>query len=144
MPITHLCVKIHVYLLFCFWLQHIPPLLKSSLVRTTSGKEAFIGCAMFPMLASWLVLWHCGKIYLSKHFMLIDQLSQKQTLFLCPVGFPCSFLLHCCSLVCGRFESQPTLLLIGRSAITEIDESWAILPLIMLKCWKCKNDQHGN
>ena len=33
----------------------------------------------------------------------------------CAVGFPCSFLLHCCSLVCGRFESQPTLLLIGRS-----------------------------
>ena len=34
-----------------------------------------------------------------------------------------SFLLHCCSLVCGRFECQPTLLLIGRSAITDIDES---------------------
>ena len=28
-----------------------------------------------------------------------------------------------CSLVCGRFESQPTLLLIGWSAITDIDES---------------------
>ena len=52
-----------------------------------------------------------------------DQLSQKQTLFLCPVGFPRSFLLHCCSVVCGRFESQLTLLLIGPSAIIGIDES---------------------
>jgi len=47
------------------------------------------------------------------------------------LGFLVLFFLHCCSLVCGRFESQPTLLLIGQSAVTDIDESRANLPLLL-------------